>query len=197
MSYGDNPGGGPEYDDSRQALGIPPGYPYQPGYGQPGPTPPAYRAWAIIAIICAALFNLILGLPTALLGRRYGREVPLLWASGDVQGALRASRRARAWLIASSVLDVLGLILLAVLVTQTSSSNFNNPSVVAASIKRQVQQRISDRTGPDYDPGVSVASVTCTSSGTNTDRCVIRLSDGSTVTKTATISGGGTGYSTN
>ena len=193
MSYGDYPGGEQEYDTG-QAPGAPPSYLGQPGYGQPGSPPPTYRAWGIIAIICGALFNLILGVPTALVGRRYGGEVNSLWASGDVQAAVKASRKARAWLITSSVLDVLGIILLVVIITQTSSSNFNNPSVVAASIKTQVQQQLTDKSGPAYDPGVTVTSVTCTPSGTNADHCVIAFSDGSTVTETATISGNGTGY---
>jgi hypothetical protein len=196
MSYGDHPGGEQEYDTG-QAFGVPPSYLGQPGYGQPGSTPPTYRAWGIIAVICGALFNLILGVPTALVGRRYGREVPQLWASGDVQAAVRASRKARAWLIASGVLDVLGIILLIVIITQTSSSNFNNPSVVAASIKTLVQQRLSDSSGPDYVPGVTVTSVVCTPFGTNTDHCVIRLSTGDTTTRTATISGNGRRYTTN
>jgi Interferon-induced transmembrane protein len=196
MTDGDHPGGEQEYDTG-QAFGAPPSYLDQPGYGQPGSAPPAYRAWGIIAVICGVAFNLILGVPTALVGRRYGREVPRLWASGDVQAAVRASRKARAWLIASSVLDVLGIIVLIVIITQTSSSNFNNPSAVAASIKTLVKQRLSDSSGPDYVPGVTVTSVVCTPAGTNTDHCVIRLSDGSTTTKTATISGNGTSYTTN
>jgi hypothetical protein len=196
MSYGDNPGGEQEHGTG-QAFGAPPSYLAQPGYGQSGSMPPTYRAWGIIAIICAALFDLILGLPTALAGRNYGRQVPLLWANGDVEGAVKASRKARAWLIASSVLDLLGVIVLVVIITQTSSSNFNNPSVVAASIKSQVQQRLSDSSGPGYDPGVTVTSVVCTPFGTSTDHCVISLSTGDTVTKTATISGNGTSYSTN
>jgi hypothetical protein len=114
-----------------------------------------------------------------------------------VQAAVSASRKARAWLIASTVMDALGIVLLAVIITQASSPNFNDPSVVAASIKTQVQQRLSDKSGPDYAPGVTVASVVCTPAGTNTDRCVIKLSTGDTATKTATISGNGTSYSTN
>jgi len=196
MSYGDNPGGEQEYGTG-PVFGAPPPYGGQSGYGQPGSMPPTYRAWGIAALVCGVLFNLILGLPTALAGRRYGSEVPLLWASGDVQAAVRASRRARAWLIASSVLDVVGIIALVVIITQTPSSNFNSPSAVAASIKTQVQQRLSDSSGPDYDPGVTVSSVACTPSGTNTDRCVIKLSTGATATKTATISGNGTSYTTN
>src|ERR1700740_2732675 len=85
MSYGDNPGGEQEYGIS-QGFGAPPPYPGQPAYGQPGygqpgygqpgdgqpgygepgygqpwypqpgSPPPAYRAWTVIAIICAVLF---------------------------------------------------------------------------------------------------------------------------------------------
>ncbi len=198
MSHGDNPGGEQEEYDTGQTFGAPPSYLNQPGYGQPGAEPPTYRAWGIAAVICGVLFNLILGLPTALAARRYSSEVPGLWASGDVQAAVKASRKARSWLIASSVLDVLGIILLVVvIIAQASTSDYNNPSVVAASIKTLVQQRLSDKSGPDYDPGVTVTSVVCARSGTTTDSCVIRLSTGESTTKTATISGNGTSYSTN
>lgn len=112
-----------------------------------------------------------------------------------MQAAVRASRRARAWLIASFVLDTMGIIL-AVVVFHGANSSFNNPSVVAASIKTQLQQQLSDRSGSYYDPGVTVTSVVCTRAGANTDHCVIRLSTGETDTVTATISGNGTRYST-
>jgi hypothetical protein len=196
MSYGDQPGGKQEYDTG-QAFGAPPSYLDQPGYGQPGSMPPTYRAWGIIAVICGAAFNLILGFPAAFLGRRYSDSVPPLWANGDLHAAVMASRKARAWLIASGVLDVLGIILAIVILTHTSISNYNNPSAVAASIKTQVQQRLSDSSGPYYAPGVTVTSVVCTPSGTNTDHCVIKLSTGDVFTKTATISGHGTSYTAN
>ena len=196
MSYGDQHGGKQEYD-AGQAFGAEPSYLDQPGYGQLGSMPPTYRAWGVIAVICGVLFNAILGFPAAFLGRRYSDSVSPLWANGDVHAAVMASRNARAWLIASGVLDVLGIILTIVIFTHTSSSNFNNPSAVAASLKTVVQQRISDSSGPDYLPGVTVTSVVCTPSGTNTDHCVIRLSTGDVATETATISGNGTSYSTN
>jgi Interferon-induced transmembrane protein len=79
--------------------------------------PPTYRAWGIVAVICGLLLNLILGVPTAIVGLRAGAEVPRLWESGDVQAAVRASRRARSWLIASGVLDLLGIILTIVIYT--------------------------------------------------------------------------------
>jgi hypothetical protein len=200
MSYGDSPGGPPGWEPGQQAS---PGY-GQPGYGQfgygmlpPGPPPRRYRAWGIIAAICGVLFNIILGLPAALIGSRHGKKVTELWASGDVQGAINASRKARSWLIASTVLDVLGLILSVVLITQISSQpNFDNPSAVAASIKTQIQQRISDPSSQYYEPGVTLTSVVCTSSGTNTDHCVDTFSNGQTATETAVISGNGTSYTT-
>jgi hypothetical protein len=110
MSYGQTPGGEQAY--GQPAYG-------QPGYAPPGSPPPTYRAWVITATTCGVLFNLILGLPTALVGARYSRKVTELWARGDAQAATRASRKARAWLIASIVLDVIGLILSVVLIAQS------------------------------------------------------------------------------
>jgi hypothetical protein len=72
-----------------------------------------------------------------------------------------------------------------------STSSFNDPAQVAAVIKSQVNQKLTDRSGPDYQPGLTVTSVTCTKSGNNTDSCLIRLSDGSTLPAIATISDGG------
>lgn len=93
MSYG-------HWEPGQQAS---PGY-GPPGYGAPPPGPPprTYRAWGIIAAVCGVLFNIILGLPAALIGSRQGKKVAELWASGDVQGAISASRKARTWLIASA-----------------------------------------------------------------------------------------------
>ena len=107
----------------------------------------------------------------------------------------------RVWLIGSAVLGAIGLIGIIVctmLLTHTSSSqpNYNNPSVVAASIKTQVQQRLSDQSGQYYEPGVTVTSVVCTPSGTSTDRCVTTLSNGVTFTNTAVILGNGAGFRT-
>jgi hypothetical protein len=143
------------------------------------------------------LFNLILGLPAALIGSRHGRKVAEQWAAGDVQAAATSSRKARNWLIASTVLDVLGLVLFIAIISQSSSpSNFNNPSVVAASIKTQIQQRLSDPSGQYYEKGVTVSSVVCTPSGTNTDSCVDKFSNGQTTSETAVITGNGASYTT-
>jgi Interferon-induced transmembrane protein len=100
------------------SYGHPPG-----GHALPGPPPPAYRAWVTTAVICGVLFNIILGLPTALIGRRYSTKVTGLWARGDGPGAVSASRRALAWLIASIVLDVMGLVLSIVFFLHAPSSH--------------------------------------------------------------------------
>jgi Interferon-induced transmembrane protein len=182
-------------------LAIPadgqPGY-GMPGYAPPGPPPPTYRVWRIIATVCGVLFSLILGLPAALTGSRYSKKASQLWASGDEQAAVSASRKARGWLIASTVLDVIGLIVSIMLIAQMFGShpNFNNPSAVATSIKTQLQQRLSDKSGQYYAPGITVTSVVCTPSGTGTDHCVVTLSNGQTLATTAVVLGNGTGYRT-
>jgi hypothetical protein len=202
MNDGDNPAGGQDYDIGQgSGFGSAQPYPGQPGYAQPGfgaplpgSQPPTYRVWGIVAIIGGVLFNLILGVPTAVIARRHAGEVPGLWANGDVQGAIKASRKARGWLIASTVLDALGVLLAVLVVIAHSQPNYNTPSVVAASIKTQVQQEISDKSGPYYTPGVTVVSVVCTKSGTDTDYCVDKLSNGQSGSVTEVISDNGEAY---
>jgi len=80
--------------------------------------------------------------------------------------------------------------------TSPSQPNYNNPSVVAASIKTQVQQRLSDQSGQYYEPGVIVTSVVCTPSGTSTDHCVTTLSNGASFSATAVILANGAGFRT-
>jgi Interferon-induced transmembrane protein len=113
MNHGHTPGA----EKERQAS---------PGYGQPGngalgpaPTgspPPVYPAWALIAGICGVMF-MILGAPAAIIGGRYNHKVSELWTDGHVQAAISASRKARGWLIASTVLDGAGLILFIAVIT--------------------------------------------------------------------------------
>lgn len=177
---------------------MPPGG--QPGYGMPGsapagPPPPTYLAWRIIASVCGLLFNVILGLPAARVGGRYSNKAAELWASGDEQAAASASRKARGWLIAASVLDAIGLVLVIVLITQALSPqpNFSHPPAVAASIKTQLQQRLD---GQSYEPGVTVTAAVCTPSGSSTDHCVVTLSSGQTFATTATIFDNGKGFRT-
>jgi Interferon-induced transmembrane protein len=187
------------YGQPRQGGPVPSGYATprgsQTGCVPAGPPPPTYLAWRIIASVCGLLFNVILGLPAARIGGRYSNQAAELWASGDEEAAASASRKARGWLTAATVLDALGLILIIVLITQVLSSppNFNNPPAVAASIKSQLQQQLN---GQYYEPGVTVTSAVCTRSGTSTDHCVVTLSSGQTFATTAVILDNGEGFRT-
>jgi hypothetical protein len=143
--YGPPPYGPPPYGPPTYGPPPPYGPPtyYPPGYGQPmyappGPPPPAYTGWAISALVGGVLFSLLVGLPTAIAGKVYGTKVDRLWASGDVQGAYSASRKARGWLTASTVFDLLGLVLVVfLLVSHTSSSPvyYSNTTVAPASVQ--------------------------------------------------------------
>jgi hypothetical protein len=194
---------------SAPGAAVPQGY-----YGQPGPPPPGFAMpgygvapsgmpppthviWARIAAAGGVLFSLILGFPAALVALHYAREVRPNWESGNQSAAVSASRKARTWAIVSTVLDVLGLILAVVLLSGlSSSSNFNTPSVVASSIKAQIQKRISDPSSQFYYPGLKVTSVVCTATGAHTDRCVDHFSNGQTESETAVISADGDSYVT-
>lgn len=194
---------------------VPPGY-GQPGYPAPGyvlpgfgagpygnagsygKPPPTHLIWARIAVAGGVLFNLILGFPAGLIAMQHARKVRSLWDTGNQQAAISASRKARTWAIVSTVLDVLGVVVFIVVITSTASSksNFSNPAVVAASIKAQLQKRISDPSSPFYSPGLKVTSVICTPAGTNTDRCVDHFSNGKTASEIAVISANGQRYRT-
>ncbi len=143
------------------------------------------------------LFNLILGFPTGLAALTYARKVDPLWQAGDQPGAALASRRARTWAIVSTVLDALGVLFVVLIIVATSAKGpFDNPANVASSLKAQIQHRLSDPSGPYYQAGVKVSSVTCTPKAANTDTCVTRLSNGQALTVTAVISDNGKRYLT-
>jgi hypothetical protein len=205
------PGYGPNY--GQPGYGQPgyaqPGYGQpgygQPGYGQPGygagpyaTPPPSYLVWARIAAVGGALFSLILGFPAALVAMSHARKVRRQWEAGNQQAAVSASRKARTWVIVSTALDALGVILLIALIagTGSSTSNFNNPAVVAASIKTQLQKRFSDPSSQFYSPGLKVTSVVCTQVGSHTDRCVDHFSNRTTASEIAVISADGNSYVT-
>jgi hypothetical protein len=112
------------------AYGYQPSYGYQsqygaytgpavPQYGAWQPLPPDYRAWAIAAVVGGVLFSLLIGMPLGLIAQRNSRRVRSMWESGDHNGAVRASRSARSWAIASIVFDVLGLLLVIVLFSRS------------------------------------------------------------------------------
>jgi hypothetical protein len=209
MSYGSTPGewqGDPA--EQTQSFGQPPPDPGQaaPGYFPPGygavaygKPPPTYLVWARIAAGGGVLFNLILGLPTALIAMQHGRKVRTRWEAGNQQAAITASHKARTWVIVSTVLDVLGVVILLVIIgagVASSKSDFSNPAVVASSIKIQLQKRISDPTSQYYVAGLKVTSVVCTHAGTNTDHCLDVFSNGQTASETAVISANGASYIT-
>jgi hypothetical protein len=171
---------------------------YVPGYGVPpyGTPPPTHLVWARIATGAGVLFSTIFGFPTGLVAVRHAREVRPLWESGNQPAAVTKSRKARTWATVSTVLDVLGLIVVVLVLASLGAKNFNTPSVVAASIKVQLQKRISDPSSQFYVPGLKVTSVVCTSAGAHTDRCVDHFSNGQTASETAVISANGSSYMT-
>jgi hypothetical protein len=188
--------------------GEPQGYygqpgPQAPGYGVPGygaapygMAPPTHLIWARIAAGAGVLFSLILGFPAALVAISHARKVRPHWESGNQPAAVSESRKALTWASVSTVLDVLGLIVVILLLSAQSASNFNTPSVVASSIKTQLQKRISDPSSQYYLPGLKVTSVVCTSIGAHTDNCVDHFSDGQTESEIAVISANGDSYVT-
>jgi hypothetical protein len=206
--YGGSPGQQPPPSYPQPEFGQP-GY-GQPGYGPGGYFPPGYAAgpagqqpathlaWAWTAAVGGVLFSLILGLPTALIALNHARKVRPSWQAGDLQAAITASRKARTWAIVSTILDVLGIGILVLVIgaahttgsssNSNSNSNFSNPAVVAASIKTQLQKRISDPQSQYYLAGVSVTSVVCTPAD--------YLSNGRTATETAVVSSNGGSYVT-
>ncbi len=213
MSHGPAPGewqGNPAEQQPAFGEQVPPGYGWSPGYSAPGymtpgygaspygTPPPTYLIWARIAAAGGVLFNLILGFPSGLVAMRHARQVRQHWDSGNQQAAFAASRKARIWAIVSTGFDVLGIIVLIVIIAQSASStsNFNNPAVLAASIKAQLQKRISDPSSTFYSPGLKVTSVVCTPTGTNTDRCIDHFSNGQTASEIAVISASGERYLT-
>jgi hypothetical protein len=197
-----SPYSGPPGQQGQPSYGQPaaPGY-FPPGYGAGpyGAPPPTHLVWARIAAAGGVLFSLILGLPAALIAMQQGRKVRPQWESGNQQAAISASHKARTWAIVSTVLDLLGVILVVIIFAAgvaASKSNFSNPAVVASSIKAQLQKSISDPSSPYYSAGLKVTSVACTKAGTNTDRCVIDTSNGQTASVTAVISADGRTYVT-
>jgi hypothetical protein len=107
---------------SQEQYGVPP-YAAGPSYGAyQGTPPPDYRAWANAAMVGGIFFSLIVGMPLAVIARFQGRRVRSLWAQGDTQGAFKASRAARAWVIGATVFDLLGVVLLIVLISRGGQS---------------------------------------------------------------------------
>jgi len=100
------------------------GAPGQPGFAQgPYGNPPAtYKPWAITCVVCGVLFSIIIGMPCGLVALYYSRRVQPAWLAGHQQRAAQASRRAMIWAIASTLFDLLGLIVVISLISHGSGS---------------------------------------------------------------------------
>jgi hypothetical protein len=117
MTNPDWTGGQPQPDGTTSQYGVP-----QPG--SLGTQPPDYQPWVTVALIGGVLFSLLIGLPLSVMALRCSRAVRSRWRAGDLIGAERASRSARGWLIAATIVETLSLILVCVLLahgTQPSS----------------------------------------------------------------------------
>jgi hypothetical protein len=101
------------------------GPPGQPGFAQGpyGKPPSTHKPWAIACVVCGVLFSIIIGLPCGLVALYNARRVQPAWLAGDQHAAARASRRAMIWAIASTVFDVIGLIVVIGLVSHGGSSS--------------------------------------------------------------------------
>jgi Interferon-induced transmembrane protein len=100
------------------------GAPGLPGFAQGpyGKPPPTYKPWAITCVVCGVLFSIIIGMPCGLIALYYSRRVQPAWLAGHQQRASQASRRAMIWAIASTLFDLLGLIVVISLVSHGSGS---------------------------------------------------------------------------
>jgi hypothetical protein len=103
MSYGNMPGqpggyGGPGYGGP--AYGG-------PGYGgqrYSGPPPSSHLVWAILTTLFCCL-------PFGIVSIVFAAQVNSKWTSGDFQGAIDYSSKARTWAIVSAVIGVIVIII--------------------------------------------------------------------------------------
>ena len=82
-------------------------------------------------------------------------------------------------------------------VTRTVADNYSNPAVLAAAIEKILRNRLRNRSGPYYVPGVHPTGTTCVPHGKGRDFCVTSLSgDHSNVSETAIIAPDGNSFIT-
>lgn len=125
MSY--DPSGNPPPGQSGDA-GQYPQYPASgPGqYGTPpstyGSPPPTHRAWSITSIVLGLILFGIIGLILGIVATVQSGKVMSRWTSGDTEGAARASRLAKGFCIATTVLEVIGVIVIILAIASRGSS---------------------------------------------------------------------------
>jgi hypothetical protein len=137
MSYGDVPGqsggyGGPGQPGGYGGPGQPGGYggPGQPGgYGAPGPGGPGYGGGPAYGstppsshLVWAILTTLFCCLPAGIVSIVFAAQVNSKWNSGDFQGAMDSSRKARTWAIVSAIVGVIFIIIYVIIKVAASNS---------------------------------------------------------------------------
>ena len=81
------------------------GAPYGGGYGGPaGPKPDNYLVWAILSTVLCCL-------PVGIASIVFAAQVDSKWSSGDYQGALESSEKAKKFAILSAGLAAAGMVL--------------------------------------------------------------------------------------
>lgn len=113
MSYGNTPGQPGGYGGGYGGAGYGgPGYGGTPGYGAPGysqgPPPSSHLVWAILTTLFCCL-------PFGIVSIVYAAQVSSKWNSGDFQGAMDSSNKARTWSIVSAVVGVIAIIVIVII----------------------------------------------------------------------------------
>lgn len=109
-----DPYGGNQPGDGYGAA-PPPNY-YGGGSQPPTPPPPNHLVWAIIAVF--------LCWPLAIPAIVFSSQVNSKWASGDVQGAEDASRKAKQFALWATILGILAIVLYVVGVAALGFAGF-------------------------------------------------------------------------
>jgi Interferon-induced transmembrane protein len=97
-----------------------------PQYGAPaqyGAPPPSYRGWAITSIVLGVIFFGLIGLILGIIATVQSGRVRSRWTSGDPEGAARASRITKTLCIVTTVLEVIGLLLIIVVIASHGSTS--------------------------------------------------------------------------
>ncbi len=77
--------------------------------------PASYLGWAIASLVLCCV-------PLGIVAVVYAARVDALWMSGNHTAAAAASRKARAWVLATATVGIVGLVLYALLVVRTGAT---------------------------------------------------------------------------